>query len=123
MSNHAKDIRKQLKNVAQDLAPTVLASEAGVQMYKLLMQAVEGKLKDLELQVQETLIKIDERSKDLQAYAMRQISAMTPAPTINVQEGNTNEEQATQPKNPSDQRSALSLPAQGHSGLPEGNQE
>lgn len=79
-SKEVKDIRKQLKNVAQAIAPTILANEAGVLMYKQLMAAVEGRLKNIELNIAETLTKIDERSKDLQAYAMRQISSMMPLP-------------------------------------------
>jgi hypothetical protein len=77
-TKEVKDIRKQLRNVAQEMAPAILSSEVGTQMYKQLMQAVEGKLKSLEVQIQDTLTKIDERSKDLQAYAMRQIAAMMP---------------------------------------------
>lgn len=88
-----KDIRKQLKNVAQAMAPTVLASEAGVHMYKQLMEAVQGKLKDIELQVQETLKQIDQRSVDLQSYAMRQISQMT-MPTPIIEEGKTDEQKS-----------------------------
>lgn len=120
-TKEVKDIRKQLKNVAQAMAPTVLASEAGNHMYRELMKAVQGKLQQIEVQVQETLKKIDERSQDLQSYAMRQISNMMPFPA--AQEGTKPNEEKSEPANPSDLGSPLPVPTQGYSSVPESNQE
>lgn len=69
MSNVAKDIRKQVRNVTQEILSDVLSSELVTAMEVRIMQYVKKRLDA-----------IDERSKDIQAYMVRQSAPMAPAP-------------------------------------------
>jgi hypothetical protein len=61
MSNQAKDLRKQLRNVVQEVLPELLQSE--------LVKAVEQKLRK---EMNDRLNLIDKRQKDIQGYVVRQ---------------------------------------------------
>lgn len=72
MSNNAKDIRKQIKNVIQSELPELLNKELSTAAYKQLSAEIQTKLSMIELEVRNTLKQIDERSKDIQDYIIRQ---------------------------------------------------
>lgn len=80
MSNQAKVLRGQLRQIAKDLLPEALANEVHETYYKQLQEEIRGKLSALEYQVKQTLEKLDERSKDMQTFMMKQALAANPLP-------------------------------------------
>lgn len=79
MGNEAKVIRGQLRQIAKELLPEVMAAEVNKAQYARLQAEILSKLKLIEENVRDTLIKLDQRSKDAQAYIIRQVnSAVTP---------------------------------------------
>ena len=66
MANNSKELRGQLRQIAKEMLPELLASE----VYRL----VEEKLKEVQGSINETLKKMDDRSKDVQSYVMRQVA-------------------------------------------------
>lgn len=76
MSN-PKELRKQLKNVVQDLAPKMIQDE----VFASLQKEIQERLNEVAEEVRGTLKKIDERAKDVQSLIMRQIGeALAPRP-------------------------------------------
>lgn len=73
MSNPIKVLRGQVRQVVNEVLPVILASE--------LMKAMENRLLQY---VKDRLDLIDQRSKDMQSYMVRQ-SAMIPAPSKPVE--------------------------------------
>lgn len=77
-----KMIRKQLRNVCQDLMPQVLVNEAVVAIEKTVTAHINTRLDVITQHVKTTLDKIDERSKDIQSYVVRNSGAdQAPAPS------------------------------------------
>lgn len=68
MSKQVKLLRGQVRQIVNEILPEVLAGA----MYAELAAAMQKQLKDVEAQVKETLIRLDERSKDIQSYLIRQ---------------------------------------------------
>ena len=68
MSKQVKLLRGQVRQIVNEILPDVLAGA----MYAELAAALQKQLKDVEAQVKETLIRLDERSKDIQSYLVRQ---------------------------------------------------
>lgn len=84
MSNEAKVIRGQIRQIAKELLPEALASEINKEQYRRLSTEIMSKLKLIEDNVKDTLLKLDQRSKDAQAYIIRQVNsaaANPPAPS------------------------------------------
>lgn len=87
MGNEAKLIRGQLRQIAKELLPEALASEVHTKHYNQLQREIQGKLQAIQAQVTDTLTKLDERSKEMQMFVMRQVMAgQTPAPQAEVAE-------------------------------------
>jgi len=76
-----KRIRKQLKNVVEDLLPQVLTVELIQASQRQLKADVDIKLDAIDKHVRETLKAIDDRSKDTLGYLLRNVSPATPAKT------------------------------------------
>lgn len=76
-----KTIRKQLVNVAKTLIPDVFKEEAMKTMHAELSAQVEKRLNSLSEHMKATLEKIDERSKEIQAYTLRNTTQPAVAPT------------------------------------------
>lgn len=74
MSNPAKDIRKQLRNVVLALLPEVLTRELEEALYKKLLSDMNARMDLIANNAKETLEKIDQRSRDVQSYVVRQNS-------------------------------------------------
>lgn len=70
-----KLIRKQLRNVIQEMGPEILNEQAFKIGLARLQTQVEGRLTDLEKHVKETLVKIEERNKDVQNFIMRAVTS------------------------------------------------
>lgn len=91
MSNHSvKDLRKQLRNVVQDVLPVFLASESGMEIYKKLQHDLfayeKSRLDDLEKQIKYQLEQIAERQKEVTTLLKSQIESLK-----KPVEGSTNE--------------------------------
>lgn len=68
MSNsNVKDIRKQVRNVVQEVLPGVMTQE----MYVKLLTSMNERMDALEAQVKAKMQEIEERSKDVQSYLIR----------------------------------------------------
>jgi hypothetical protein len=63
---NSKELRKQIRNVCQELVPQILGSE--------LVKAIELRLRE---EINARLNLIDSRQKDIQAYTVRQTSPVT----------------------------------------------
>lgn len=78
---NSKDIRKQVRNVMQEVMPSLLQEIAKETMYKDLRAHIDSQLRALEQQVKLTLTNIDDRAKDLQSLMLREMVARnTPPP-------------------------------------------
>ena len=77
MSN-IKDIRKQIKNVVQELLSDVLLAEVSKQVEK----KVEDRVKKLEEDTKESMRLMNERHKDVMGYLVRQVTTSTPASAV-----------------------------------------
>lgn len=88
MSN-SKELRKSLRNVVQDMLPSLMQSELGEAIRKDLSKQINMRLDLVVKEIQGTLQQIDQRSKDTQGYIVRQ--SLKPAPVI-AEEGAKNEQ-------------------------------
>lgn len=82
MSN-AKELRKSLRNVVQELLPDLIKSELGNSLRKELSEQMKVHLDLAVGQIQGVLKQIDQRSKDVQGYLVRQ----TLQPTVSQEKG------------------------------------
>lgn len=69
---NVKLIRKQLKNVVQTLLPSLVTEEMKSEMHAQLAKEVQQRLDNVTENVKSTLQMVDERSKDIQSYLIRQ---------------------------------------------------
>lgn len=72
---NAKDIRKQVRNVAQELLEPILKDELMKSVSSDLKTEMRAKLIEIQKEVQDKLIEIDERSKNVQTFILNQIQA------------------------------------------------
>lgn len=70
-----KELRKQLRNIVRELLPELLSQEQSTAIKKELQVQIEDRLKKIDQHVQDSMKSIDSRSKDVQAYIMRQINS------------------------------------------------
>ncbi len=76
---NVKLIRKQLRNVVQELLPTLVTEEVKSEMHKKFEVEANQRLNNITETVKKTLDMIDQRSKDTQGYLVRQSSQAGPA--------------------------------------------
>jgi predicted house-cleaning noncanonical NTP pyrophosphatase (MazG superfamily) len=76
MSN-PKELRKQLRNVVQELLPEVLNNE----QYEALKKHVDARVDKVEKFVKDTMHEINERHKDTMGYLVRQVTTVSNNPT------------------------------------------
>lgn len=79
MSDNPKVIRKQLRNVVQDLLPELLRHELQLALYTKLLNDINKRMDEIGTHAKEALEKMDKRSQDVQGYAVRQLS-LIPSP-------------------------------------------
>ncbi len=75
-----KLIRAQIKNVVQGLLPNLLQEELAVKITKDINVLVDDRLNKLAEAVQSKMEEINERSKDVQTYILRQTAQGAPTP-------------------------------------------
>jgi len=85
MSN-VKELRKQIRNVVQDLVPALLQAEVGEALRKDLSRQIQARLDVMMEEIRNTLRAIEDQSKDIQSYVVRQ--SLIPFP---LQTGDNNE--------------------------------
>lgn len=68
----AKDLRKQLRNICQELLAEALTKELQEAVYKRVAAEIDGKVATLSTAVHNKLKEIDDRSKTLQSYLVRE---------------------------------------------------
>jgi hypothetical protein len=76
---NSKELRKQLRHVVGEILPDLMKDA----MYAKLSAEVRAHLEAVAANVKETLSRIDERSKDIQSYIVRQSLIPTPE-TLNA---------------------------------------
>lgn len=74
-----KLIRKQIRNVCQEMFGEVLSNELVSNVKTTLQKEAGERMGKLEEHVKETLTKIDERAKDVQGYIMREVASQMAA--------------------------------------------
>lgn len=87
-----KLIRKQIRNVVQELLPEIMKKEVFVESYDRVQKEVASRLTFIEGQVKNSLKEMDDRSKDMQGFVMRQVLASTaPQPVVTEESGDNTE--------------------------------
>lgn len=76
--SEAKLIRKQLRNVVQEALPETLSQELVAAIQKQLAAQLDQRLSAIAKHIQSTLDQLDQRSKDMQAYMIRQSARTAP---------------------------------------------
>lgn len=79
-----KTIRKQLRAVVQEIIGDVMKSEIISTIHKDVAAQVQARLEAIAKQVSDSLAQIDARSKDVQAYILR-----NSAPAVSPEEAPT----------------------------------
>lgn len=80
-----KRLRKQLRNVVEELIPSVLTVELIKAGHERLKIEVDAKLDVIDKNLKETLKTIDDRSKDTMSYLLRSVKPTT-VPTENAED-------------------------------------
>lgn len=80
MSNHIKTIRGQLRQIVKELLPEVLKEAIVDAMAKSLANDLRVRMDQISESAKETMERIDNRSKDVQSYVIRELAALKPAP-------------------------------------------
>lgn len=73
-----KALRKSLRNVVQEILPTLLTSELMEAVYKRLSTDMGARMDVIAKGAQETLKNIDDRQKDFQSMLLRSAAASSP---------------------------------------------
>lgn len=71
MSNQAKLVRGQLRQIVKEMLPDLLTSELRSAMHDRIAKEVQTRLDNVTKDVKDTLNMLDERSKDIQSYLVR----------------------------------------------------
>ena len=72
MSNDAKVMRKQLRNITQDVLPELLRSEVFKGLYSQLEAEMKKELNRIHAEITDSILRIDERSRDIQQYLLNE---------------------------------------------------
>lgn len=72
--NSLKQLRGQMRQIAQDLLPEALSKE----LYAKLEEKIDQKLKKIEEDTKKTMSEMNQRHKETMGYLVRQVSS---APT------------------------------------------
>lgn len=73
-----KDIRKQVRNVTKEVLSDVLTQELMASIRKELTAQMDQRLNAIAKHIQSTLDQLDQRSKDMQAYMIRNSAPTAP---------------------------------------------
>ncbi len=76
-----KQLRGQIRQIVQEMLPTILAQELTAAIQKQLVEEVNRQMTNIGAEARVTLQHIDARQKDFQGYLHRTLEALKPAPT------------------------------------------
>lgn len=95
MSNQAKQLRGQLRQIVQEQMPSLLNSALVKDIEAAIEARVNQRLDGITQTVKSTLDRIDERSKDIQSYVLRSSEkAVMPTPSGEAPAAETTSEKA-----------------------------
>lgn len=78
MSTDAKVVRGQLRQIAKELLPALCMKEE----HKAIVSNLNAQIEGLKKIIEERLDAIDQRSRDMQAYIVRNVTMPSVNPTI-----------------------------------------
>lgn len=70
---NAKDIRKQVRNVVNEVLPSLLQTEVFSELYVKLQREMNARLDEIRRDVATALERMDSRSKDVQQYIINHV--------------------------------------------------
>lgn len=73
----AKLIRGQLRQIVKELLPEILTTESFMSLQKTLDTRLNNKVDNITRMVRDALEKLDQRSKDMQSYVVRNVGVPT----------------------------------------------
>lgn len=76
---NVKELRKQLRIIVQEILPEVLTNELVATLSKQVTAKLEQRLDGISAHLIQAIKTIDDRSKDVQAYIIRNSSVPNPA--------------------------------------------
>lgn len=76
--NNIKQIRGQIRQIVKEILPDILNAELCNTIYKRLQQEMITQLSQVSDMVKKDLAKIDDQSKAVQDYLMRQVDSTPP---------------------------------------------
>lgn len=76
-----KDLRKQIRNVVQEQFPAILSVELATAIRTDLQDKLSSWMLDNTMKISKALSEMDQRSKDVQTFVLRQASNAA-APTL-----------------------------------------
>lgn len=91
-----KTIRKQLRNIVQELLPNLLKQEIVDAIKKEVADQMSNRMEAIAVNVRESLDKIGEDQKKFQEFATRQLSLAAPLPNVLATEAVAVEGEAAQ---------------------------
>lgn len=80
-SKEVKQVRGQIRQIIKELMPEILKGETLVAANKDLTKLINARLDALTAHVQESLKVMDERSKEISSYMVRNTVPQAPAPS------------------------------------------
>lgn len=85
MANPAKILRGQLRQIVKEILPDLLTAEMKSKMHEELRVEVQKRLDNVTKNVKETLDTIDQRSKDVQGYLVRQTTQVAVPASVSLE--------------------------------------
>lgn len=79
-----KEIRKQVRNVAKEMLPEILSQELLRALHSEITKNLEKRLDAIAAHLKTVLDSVDERSKSIQSYVLRNSTAYAPDPAVAV---------------------------------------
>ena len=73
-SGAMKDLRKQIRNVVQEIGPELVKAEMYGELQKVLTKQIQETLTRIQDEIRANLEVIDQRSKDMQQFFMNQMA-------------------------------------------------
>jgi hypothetical protein len=80
-----KLIRKQLRNVCQEMAPDILKQEVFEQIYNKVREEVINRMAVIQTQVKQSLEEMEQRQKHVQSLLVRELTANQQFAPVNQQ--------------------------------------
>lgn len=84
MSNPIKQLRGQVRQLVKEMLPEVFKTEFIAALHKSIAEQVDKRLDNLMSYNRAALDVIDKRSKDVEAYVIREMARNAPKPTEEV---------------------------------------